>query len=81
MSKYSTIVDEVMRRIGFTETGGNGIYVRPNNVGGETIFIGGSMEEFLDAFYARAHSDGWERGAYEEQQQEDRDDAATRRGT
>ena len=81
MSNYSTIVDEVMRSIGFTGAGGNGIYVRNHGCGGEAIFIAGCMEEFLDAFYARAHRDGWERGAYEEQQQEDRDDASTRRGT
>lgn len=70
MNKHGPVIDEVMRSIGFHHSGG-GVYVRKRLDGIDAICLGGCLDEFLDAFYARAHREGWERGAYEEQQQED----------
>jgi hypothetical protein len=70
MKNLSPYIEKILRDMHFTP--------RPDcdNVwwrygGLEQIFLSEALLELIDKIYSHGHVDGWERGAYEEQQQED----------
>lgn len=66
----SRILVKVMAEVGLTQVNPNDIHWWQREDGYEVFFDDLDLEIF-DRMYCEGHRDGWERGAYEEQQQED----------